>query len=144
MHTLFWHPSEFPEAAAKQGEVFQWDNACLHFLFVEETDISAFFHLGVVTVEPGFQVLQWEDPLKLINNEGLGFVSGTVPACHQNPREHSIYNISRKLAVLLGFFFCCFVGFFGFVFFPALPCIICLKRYRITLMHLLTRPTRSL
>lgn len=64
MQSLFWHPNEFSEAAAKQGEVCQWDNPCSNFLFVEETNISAFFHVDVVTVEPGFQVLQWEESFK--------------------------------------------------------------------------------
>lgn len=64
MQSLFWHPSEFLEAAARQGGVCQWDNPYLNSLFVEEKDISAFLHLDVVTVEPGFQVLQWEESFK--------------------------------------------------------------------------------
>lgn len=37
VHSLFWHLSEFPEVAAKQGEVYQCHNPYLNFLFVEET-----------------------------------------------------------------------------------------------------------
>lgn len=84
------------------------------------------------------------------------YLEQTVPAHHQNPREHSVCNISGKLAVLLGWGFfchCCWFWFgwlVGVFFLPYLASGRCthiyiyLKKYRITLMHLLTRPTRSL
>lgn len=63
MHALFWHLStsrQFSESNCQpvlyvyQPEVCRWDNLCLHFLSVKETDICTSLHLGVVTVEPVF------------------------------------------------------------------------------------------
>lgn len=131
-------PSESSEATDKPWEACRWDeacrwhNLCLNLLSVEETFISTFLHLGVMTVEPVliFNASRYYSEkicLKIINNEGLSSLSGTKSKTTSSiiqtsppsefKRKHTICTTPRQGLLFLVFFF-----------FPTLTCITHWKR----------------